>query len=100
MRLPSAGFAVVVRRRPRSRVGALDGNLVPHQTAVPVLWLGTAERISAIVEMKLPGVWVLGETVDEDRTHGMGIVAELGQGRAPIAETSAVSVGLPALRQA
>src|SRR5215472_10937727 len=55
---------------------ALDGNLVPHSTAVPVLWLGTAERISAIVEMKQPGVWVLGETVDEDRERGMGIVVE------------------------
>jgi FtsP/CotA-like multicopper oxidase with cupredoxin domain len=58
------------------QVVALDGNLVPHPTAVPVLWLGTAERISAIVEMKQPGVWVLGETVDEDRKRGMGIVVE------------------------
>ncbi|HYZ39235.1 MAG TPA: multicopper oxidase domain-containing protein, partial [Stellaceae bacterium] len=38
------------------QVVALDGNLVPHPKAVPVLWLGTAERISAIVEMKQPGV--------------------------------------------
>ena len=58
------------------QVVALDGNLVPHPMAVPVLWLGTAERISAIVEMKEPGVWVLGETVDEDRKRGMGIVVE------------------------
>jgi len=58
------------------QVVALDGNLVPHPTAVPVLWLGTAERITAIVEMKHPGVWVLGETVDEDRKRGMGIVVE------------------------
>src|SRR5215472_16666778 len=58
------------------QVVALDGNLVPHPIAVPVLWLGTAERISAIVEMKHPGVWVLGETVDEDRKRGMGIVVE------------------------
>jgi len=58
------------------QVVALDGNLVPHPTAVPVLWLGTAERISAIVEMKQPGVWVLGETIDEDRKLGMGIVVE------------------------
>jgi FtsP/CotA-like multicopper oxidase with cupredoxin domain len=58
------------------QVVALDGNLVPHPVAVPVLWLGTAERISAIVEMKEPGVWVLGETVDEDRKRGMGIVVE------------------------
>ena len=41
------------------RVVALDGNPVPTQADVPVLWLGTAERISAIVEMNRPGVWVL-----------------------------------------
>jgi FtsP/CotA-like multicopper oxidase with cupredoxin domain len=58
------------------QVVALDGNLVPHPTAVPVLWLGPAERISTIVEMKHPGVWVLGETLDEDRKRGMGIVVE------------------------
>ncbi|MGC2013802.1 MAG: multicopper oxidase domain-containing protein, partial [Pseudolabrys sp.] len=33
------------------RVVALDGNPVPTPANVPVLWLGTAERISAIVEM-------------------------------------------------
>src|ERR1700758_5254677 len=33
------------------RVVALDGNPVPNPVAVPVLWLGTAERVSAIVEM-------------------------------------------------
>jgi FtsP/CotA-like multicopper oxidase with cupredoxin domain len=43
---------------------------------VPVLWLGTAERVSAIVEMKQPGVWVLGDLSDDDRGHGMGIVVE------------------------
>ena len=37
------------------RVVALDGNPVPTPADVPVLWLGTAERISAIVEMKHPG---------------------------------------------
>jgi hypothetical protein len=43
---------------------------------VPVLWLGTAERISAVVEMKHPGVWVMGDLSDDDRGHGMGIVVE------------------------
>jgi FtsP/CotA-like multicopper oxidase with cupredoxin domain len=57
-------------------VVALDGNPVPRPTAVPVLWLGPAERICAIVEMKHPGVWVMGDTNDEDRDHGMGIVVE------------------------
>ena len=58
------------------RVVALDGNPVPVPAEVPVLWLGTAERISAIVEMKQPGVWVLGDLSDDDRGHGMGIVIE------------------------
>ncbi len=58
------------------RVIALDGNPVPNQARVPVLWLGTAERISAIVEMKHPGVWVMGDLADDDRRHGMGIVVE------------------------
>jgi FtsP/CotA-like multicopper oxidase with cupredoxin domain len=33
------------------RVVALDGNPVPNPVTVPLLWQGTAERISAIVEM-------------------------------------------------
>jgi FtsP/CotA-like multicopper oxidase with cupredoxin domain len=58
------------------RVLALDGNPVPTSADVPVLWLGTAERISAIVEMNHPGVFVLGDLSDDDRRHGMGIVIE------------------------
>ena len=58
------------------RVTALDGNPVPTQADVPVLWLGTAERISALVEMKHPGVWVMGDLADDNRRHGMGIVVE------------------------
>jgi FtsP/CotA-like multicopper oxidase with cupredoxin domain len=58
------------------RVVALDGNPVPTPADVPVLWLGTAERVSAIVEMNHPGVFVLGDLSDDDRTHGMGIVIE------------------------
>lgn len=60
----------------RFRVVALDGNPVPTPTTVPFLWLGTAERVSAIVEMNHPGVWVMGDTDDDDRGHGMGIVLE------------------------
>ena len=42
-------------------VVALDGNPVPNPVTVPVLWLGTAERVSAIVEMTHPGSgsWVI-----------------------------------------
>jgi FtsP/CotA-like multicopper oxidase with cupredoxin domain len=64
--LPGHSFQVV----------ALDGNLVPTRAKVPVLWIGTAERISAIVEMNHPGVWILGDLADDDRRHGMGIVVE------------------------
>ena len=60
------------------KVVALDGNPVPTPATVPVLWLGTAERISAIVDMKHPGVWIMGDLADDDRHHGMGIVIEYG----------------------
>lgn len=66
MALPGHSFQVV----------ALDGNPVPNPAHVPVLWIGTAERISAIVEMNHPGVWILGDLDDDDRRHGMGIVVE------------------------
>ena len=58
------------------KVVALDGNPVPTPRDVPLLWLGTAERISAIVEMNHPGVWVMGDLADDDRKRGMGIVVE------------------------
>ena len=58
------------------RVIAMDGNPVPNPIHVPVLWIGTAERISALVEMNHPGIWILGDLADDDRKHGMGIVVE------------------------
>jgi len=57
------------------QVVALDGNPVPAPAEVPVLWIGTGERVSAIVNMTHPGVWILGD-VSDDRDHGMGIVVE------------------------
>jgi FtsP/CotA-like multicopper oxidase with cupredoxin domain len=60
----------------RFQVVALDGNPVPAPVEVPVLWLGTAERVSAVVEMSNPGVWIMGDLADDDRGHGMGIVIE------------------------
>jgi FtsP/CotA-like multicopper oxidase with cupredoxin domain len=67
------------------KVVALDGNPVPTPAEVPVLWLGTAERISAIVEMNRPGVWIMGDLADDDRGHGMGIVVEYaGQNGKPM----------------
>ncbi|CPR06984.1 multicopper oxidase [Mycobacterium bohemicum DSM 44277] len=65
-------------------VVALDGNPVPRPAPVPVLWLGAGERISALVTMSNPGVWVLGDLSDDDRGHGMGIVVEYaGSGGGP-----------------
>ena len=60
----------------RFQIVALDGNPVPHPQPVDVLELGTAERIDAVVEMKNPGVWILGTPHDDDRKNGMGIVVE------------------------
>jgi FtsP/CotA-like multicopper oxidase with cupredoxin domain len=57
-------------------VVALDGNPVPNPAQVPVLWIGTAERVSAIVRMNHPGVWIMGDVADDDRGHGMGVVVE------------------------
>lgn len=64
--LPGHSFTVI----------AMDGNPIPKPVQVPVLWLGTAERISAVVEMNHPGIWILGDLADDDRHHGMGIVVE------------------------
>jgi FtsP/CotA-like multicopper oxidase with cupredoxin domain len=65
----------------RFRVVAMDGNPVPRPVEVPVLWIGTSERISAVVEMNHPGVFVLGDLSDDDRGHGMGIVVEYAGAR-------------------
>jgi FtsP/CotA-like multicopper oxidase with cupredoxin domain len=58
------------------QVIALDGNPVPHPTLVPMLRLSPAERVCAIVEMKNPGVWVLGEVRKHIQASGMGTVIE------------------------
>ncbi len=76
--LPGHSFHVV----------ALDGNPVPNPTTVPVLWLGTAERVSAIIEMKHPGVWIMGDLADDDRQHGMGIIVEYAGAKGKAAWTA------------
>jgi FtsP/CotA-like multicopper oxidase with cupredoxin domain len=58
------------------KVIAMDGNPVPNPTAVEVLSLAVAERVDAVVEMNAPGVWVLGSTLAEARTMGLGVVVE------------------------
>jgi FtsP/CotA-like multicopper oxidase with cupredoxin domain len=55
---------------------ALDGNPVPIPRLISVLTLAPAERIDAIVEMKQPGVWILGAVEDRVREMGMGVVVE------------------------
>lgn len=57
-------------------VTAMDGNPVPVQAAIKAVRLGPAERVDFLVEMNRPGVWVLGETREEIRKAGMGIVVE------------------------
>jgi hypothetical protein len=57
-----------------SRRRFLKTTTSPLPTKVPVLWLGTAERISAIAEMNHPGIWIFGELDSDDRPHGMAIV--------------------------
>jgi FtsP/CotA-like multicopper oxidase with cupredoxin domain len=65
-------------------VVAMDGNPVPNPQRVPVLELGVAERIDAVVEMTTPGIWILGSTDSATRTKGLGVVVEYaGQHGAP-----------------
>jgi FtsP/CotA-like multicopper oxidase with cupredoxin domain len=55
---------------------ALDGNPVPTPATVEILRLCPAERVSAIVTMDHPGIWILGEIHRQLREAGMGIVLE------------------------
>ena len=66
------------------KIVALDGNNVPVSSAVPVIELGPAERVDAMVEMNHPGIWILGEVQDKQRVGGMGVVVEYaGEQTAP-----------------
>jgi FtsP/CotA-like multicopper oxidase with cupredoxin domain len=67
------------------RMIAMDGNAVPNPRSVEVLSLAVAERVDAIVEMNSPGVWVLGSTLQEARTMGLGVVVEYsGRSEEPV----------------
>lgn len=57
-------------------VVALDGNAVPTPRTVEMLRLAPAERVSAVVRMDAPGIWVLGEVREPVKKAGMGIVVE------------------------
>lgn len=60
----------------RFQVLALDGRPVPTKAQVETLRLGPAERVSAVVTMDAPGVWILSEARDSFRNAGMGTVIE------------------------
>ena len=64
-------------------VVALDGNRVPAPREVEVLELGPAERIDAVVTMRQPGVWILGEVDDRVRNAGLGVVVEYANRKGP-----------------
>jgi FtsP/CotA-like multicopper oxidase with cupredoxin domain len=58
------------------RVVALDGNPVPSPRTIPMLRLAPAERVSAVVEMNNPGVWMLGEVRKHVQALGMAVAVE------------------------
>jgi FtsP/CotA-like multicopper oxidase with cupredoxin domain len=65
------------------RVLALDGNPVPTPRTVPMLRLAPAERVTALVEMNNPGVWVLGEVRRHIQALGMAVAVEYEDKRGP-----------------
>jgi FtsP/CotA-like multicopper oxidase with cupredoxin domain len=71
---------------------AMDGNAVSNPGKVRSVELAPGERIDAIVEMNNPGVWILGEMDDRQRTRGMGIVVEYADRNGPPRWVSAPDV--------
>ncbi|AXC10281.1 Multicopper oxidase [Acidisarcina polymorpha] len=69
----------------KMRVIALDGNPVPSPQSLDSIFLGAGERVDVIIEMKNPGVWVLGATEKVVRESGLGVIVEYaGQHRQPL----------------
>jgi FtsP/CotA-like multicopper oxidase with cupredoxin domain len=60
---------------------ALDGNPVPSPAPVDQIFIGPGERVDAYVEMKEPGVWIMGAPEDEIRNAGLGVVVEYANQR-------------------
>lgn len=58
------------------QIKSMDGNDVPIKKSVEAVRLAPAERIDLLVDMKQPGVWIFGETRDDIRKSGMGIILE------------------------
>jgi FtsP/CotA-like multicopper oxidase with cupredoxin domain len=66
------------------KVVSLDGNAVAVPRDVDVIEMGPAERVDAVVMMNRPGVWILGETNNQMRNAGLGVVVEyVNRGEAP-----------------
>jgi FtsP/CotA-like multicopper oxidase with cupredoxin domain len=65
------------------RVVALDGNPVPTPREVSMLRIAPAERVSALVDMNNPGVWVLGEVRKHVQSLGMAITVEYENSNGP-----------------
>jgi FtsP/CotA-like multicopper oxidase with cupredoxin domain len=62
---------------------AMDGNPVPIRSRTEVIALGVGERVDALVEMSNPGKWILGSTLEHERTMGLGIVVEYANRSGP-----------------
>lgn len=60
----------------KMQVVAMDGNPVPTPQLLDSIFLGAGERIDAVVEMKNPGIWILGSTEKPIREAGLGVVVE------------------------
>ena len=60
---------------------ALDGNPVPTPGPIDQLFIGPGERVDAYVDMKSPGVWILGAPEDDVRNAGLGVVVEYANQR-------------------
>jgi FtsP/CotA-like multicopper oxidase with cupredoxin domain len=68
----------------RFHVVALDGNPVAAPADVDYVDIAPAERVDAVVDMRHPGVWILGSTDADVRKKGLGVVVEYaGQSGAP-----------------
>ena len=60
----------------KMQVVALDGNPVPKPQLLDSVFIGAGERVDVVIEMKNPGVWILGSTEEMVRKSGLGVVVE------------------------
>jgi FtsP/CotA-like multicopper oxidase with cupredoxin domain len=68
----------------KMKVIALDGNPVPTPQVLDSVFIGAGERIDVVIEMRNPGIWILGSTEKPIRESGLGVVVEYaGQHRQP-----------------